>query len=128
MAILSPLERAGSDQLELLHRVSGMLGGSPDMDATMDAVLRAIALVLPFETASLFLLDRDGNLRVCAAVGYELDGRDPRVFPVGSGVVGWVVANRAPALVVDSERDERFDALDGRTPRSMLAVPLMIGE
>jgi phosphoserine phosphatase RsbU/P len=128
MAILSQLRHAGTDQLELLHRVSGVLGGSPDMDATMDSVLRAMVLVLPFDTASLFLLDRDGNLRVCAAVGYELDGRDPRVFPVGSGVVGWVVANRAAALVVDSERDGRFDALDGRTPRSMVAVPLTIGE
>jgi signal transduction histidine kinase len=47
---------------------------------------------------------------------------------VGSGVVGWVVANRAPALVRDSEKDRRFDALDGRTPRSLLAVPLTVGE
>jgi signal transduction histidine kinase len=127
MAILPP-RRADSDQLDLLHRVSDVLGGSPDMDATMEAVLRAMVLVLPFDTASLFLLDRDGHLRVCAAVGYELDGRDPRVFPVGSGVVGWVVANRAPALVRDSEKDRRFDALDGRTPRSLLAVPLTVGE
>jgi sigma-B regulation protein RsbU (phosphoserine phosphatase) len=127
MAIL-PQRRADSDQLDLLHRVSDVLGGSPDMDATMGAVLRAMVLVLPFDTASLFLLDRDGHLRVCAAVGYELDGRDPRVFPVGSGVVGWVVANRAPALVRDSEKDRRFDALDGRTPRSLLAVPLTVGE
>jgi phosphoserine phosphatase RsbU/P len=128
MAILPQVAHVDNEQLELLHRVSAVLGGSPDMDATMDAVLRAMVLVLPFDTASLFLLDRDGNLRVRAAVGYELDGRDPRIFPVGSGVVGWVVANRAPALVVDSERDGRFDALDGRTPRSMLAVPLAIGE
>lgn len=127
MSIL-PQQLADSDQLELLHRVSSVLGGSPDMDATMDAVLRAMVPVLPFDTASLFLLDRDGHLRVCAALGYELDGRDPRVFPVGSGVVGWVVANRAPALVRDSERDGRFDALDGRTPRSLLAVPLSVGE
>lgn len=125
---IAPPTRTDSDQLELLHRVSGVLGASPDMDATMDAVLRAMVLVLPFDTASLFLLDRDGHLRVCAAVGYELDGRDPRIFPVGTGVVGWVVANRAPALVRNSDTDRRFDALDGRTPRSMLAVPLSVGE
>ncbi|HEY0409447.1 MAG TPA: GAF domain-containing protein, partial [Candidatus Dormibacteraeota bacterium] len=127
MAIL-PQRRADSDQLELVHRVSSVLGASPDMDATMDAVLRAMVLVLPFDTASLFLLDHDGHLRICAALGYELDGGDPRVFPVGSGVVGWVVANRAPALVRDSERDDRFEAFDGRTPRSLLAVPLSVGE
>ncbi len=129
MAILPPRRaESDSDQLELLHRVSSVLGVSPDMDATMDAVLRAMVLVLPFDTASLFLLDRDGHLRICAALGYELDGQDPRVFPVGSGVVGWVVANRAPALVRDSERDGRFEAFDGRTPRSLLAVPLAVGE
>jgi hypothetical protein len=52
MAIL-PQRRADSDQLELVHRVSSVLGASPDMDATMDAVLRAMVLVLPFDTASL---------------------------------------------------------------------------
>ncbi len=33
-----------------------------------------------------------------------------------------------PALVRDFETDGRFDALDGRTPRSLLAVPLSVGE
>jgi phosphoserine phosphatase RsbU/P len=117
-----------SDPLELLHRVSGMLGGSPEVDLTMERVLRALVLVVPVDTASLFLLDRDGQLTVCAAWGYELEGRDPRVFPVGTGVVGWVVSHRTSALVRDSSRDDRFDALDGRSPRSLVAAPLMVGE
>jgi two-component system, NtrC family, sensor kinase len=38
------------------------------------------------------------------------------------------VANRAPTIVGDSDMDTRFVCLDGRSSRSMLGVPLLVGE
>jgi signal transduction histidine kinase len=119
---------AGHAQLDLLHDVSRTLTASPDMEHTLNAVFSALGQVLHFDTATLFLLDRDGKLFIRAAWGYELHAEQLRSFEVGEGVVGWVVANRAPTIVGDSDMDLRFVSLDGRSSRSMLGVPLSVGE
>ena len=119
---------AGNAQLDLLHRVSRTLTASPDMENTLNAVFSALGQVLHFDTATLFMSDRGGKLFIRAAWGYELQAEQLRSFEVGEGVVGWVVANRAPTIVGDSDMDTRFVSLDGRSSRSMLGVPLMVGE
>jgi len=119
---------AGNAQLDLLHRVSRTLTASPDMENTLNGVFSALGQVLHFDTATLFMLDRSGKLFIRAAWGYELQAEQLRSFEVGEGVVGWVVANRAPTIVGDSDMDTRFVSLDGRSSRSMLGVPLMVGE
>jgi signal transduction histidine kinase len=119
---------AGNEQLDLLHRVSRTLTASPDMEATLGAVFAALVQVIHFDTATLFMLDRTGKLYIRAAWGYELHTEQLRSFEVGEGVVGWVVANRAPTIVGDSDMDSRFVSLDGRSSRSMLGVPLLVGE
>jgi signal transduction histidine kinase len=120
---------AGNEQLALLHRVSETLSASPDMEPTMNAVLAAVASVLPFDTGTLFLLDKLDRLQVRAAWGYEVAMEHLRSFEVGEGVVGWVVQNRVPSIVGDSDMDQRFQPLEGgRSSRSMLAVPIMVGD
>jgi signal transduction histidine kinase len=119
---------AGNAQLDLLHRVSRTLTASPDMENTLNGVFSALGQVLHFDTATLFMLDRSAKLFIRAAWGYELQAEQLRSFEVGEGVVGWVVANRAPTIVGDSDMDTRFVSLDGRSSRSMLGVPLMVGE
>jgi len=119
---------AGNAQLDLLHRVSRTLTASPDMEHTLEGVFAALSQVLHFDTATLFMLDRTGKLFIRAAFGYELHTEQLRSFEVGEGVVGWVVANRAPTIVGDSDMDTRFVSLDGRSSRSMLGVPLLVGE
>ena len=119
---------AGHAQLDLLHDVSRTLTASPDMENTLNGVFSALGQVLHFDTATLFLLDRAGRLFIRAAWGYELHAEQLRSFEVGEGVVGWVVANRASTIVGDSDMDVRFASLDGRSSRSMLGVPLSVGE
>jgi len=119
---------AGHAQLDLLHDVSRTLTASPDMEHTLNGVFSALGQVLHFDTATLFMLDRSGKLFIRAAWGYELHAEQLRSFEVGEGVVGWVVANRAATIVGDSDMDVRFASLDGRSSRSMLGVPLCVGE
>ncbi len=117
---------AGHAQLDLLHDVSRTLTASPDMENTLNGVFSALGQVLHFDTATLFLLDRSGKLFIRAAWGYELQAEQLRSYEVGEGVVGWVVAHRAPTIVGDSAMDDRFVSLDGRSSRSMAGVPLMV--
>jgi signal transduction histidine kinase len=119
---------AGHAQLDLLHDVSRTLTASPDMENTLNGVFSALGQVLHFDTTTLFLLDRSGKLFIRAAWGYELQAEQLRSYEVGEGVVGWVVAHRAPTIVGDSAMDDRFVSLDGRSSRSMAGVPLMVGE
>jgi len=119
---------AGDRQLALLHDVSGRLATGLDLRATMDAVLEAVASRLRFDTATLFLPDNTGQLCVRAARGYDADLAALRGFAPGEGVVGWAVENRVPTIVGDSSLDSRFAAGDGRSARSLLAVPLCLGD
>ncbi|HEX3605191.1 MAG TPA: GAF domain-containing sensor histidine kinase [Candidatus Dormibacteraeota bacterium] len=119
---------AGRAMLTLLHRVGETLHADPALEATMAAVLRSVELALPFDTGTLFLHDERGTLEPRAAHGYTLGGDGRRSFQVGEGVVGWVVAHRAPTIVGDSDMDRRFDGSRDRSPRSLLAVPLMAGD
>jgi signal transduction histidine kinase len=122
------LQLAGHARLDMLHKVSRTLTASPDMEHTLNGVFSALGQVLHFDTATLFMLDRSGRLFIRAAWGYELHAEQLRSFEVGEGVVGWVVANRVPTIVGDSDMDVRFASLDGRSSRSMLGVPLSVGE
>lgn len=117
---------SGRGLLELLRRVGETLYAAPELEATMDAVLRSVELALPYDTGTLFLLD-GRRLVPRAAHGYRLGG-GLRSFSVGEGVVGWVVANRAPTIVGDSDMDRRFDGRGDRSSRSLLAVPLAAGD
>jgi signal transduction histidine kinase len=119
---------AGRAMLHLLHKVGETLYASPELDATMAAVLRSVEQALPYETGTLFLLDSHERLEPRAAHGYALQESRQRSFQVGEGVVGWVAAHRAPTIVGDSDMDRRFDGRDDRSSRSMLAVPLLAGD
>jgi signal transduction histidine kinase len=119
---------AGRAMLHLLHKVGETLYASPELDATMAAVLRSVGQALPYETGTLFLLDSHDRLEPRAAHGYTLQESRQRSFQVGEGVVGWVAAHRAPTIVGDSDMDRRFDGRDDRSSRSLLAVPLLAGD
>jgi signal transduction histidine kinase len=121
-------QMAGRAMLHLLHRVSETLNAAPEVEATMNAVLGAVGLALPYDTGTLFLLDGQGRLEPRAAHGYVLARGGLRRFQVGEGVVGWVVANRVATIVGDSDIDGRFAGSDRRSSRSLLAVPVIAGD
>lgn len=123
----------GDAQLDLLQDVSGLLTAAPDLTSTMDNILAAVAGRVLTDTATLFVIDEaegaegEGALVARAAWGYELDLAKLRRVDVGEGVVGWVVAQRSPTIVGDSDLDERFSGAEQRSKRSMLAVPIRVG-
>ena len=123
------LQLAGTRQIAFIHDVNQALTASSDEPTTMQAVLDAAAEALSFDTASLFLLEPPGRLRVRAAWGYALSDEQLRSYAVGEGLVGWVVQHGVPSIVGDSRLDARFAPFSGGPGRrSILAAPIMIGE
>jgi diguanylate cyclase (GGDEF)-like protein len=74
------------------------------------------------------ILDDSGTRLLCGArTGIGVLNK-PLSFHMGEGVIGWVVANRSPALVQDAASDPRFKQAEGQAQgfpiQSLLAVPL----
>ncbi|HET9051306.1 MAG TPA: GAF domain-containing sensor histidine kinase, partial [Candidatus Dormibacteraeota bacterium] len=122
------LQVAADRQVDLLEEVSRRLTALPEMEATIEALLDVVGTYVPSDTATLFMVDRAGNLEARAARGYELGDLVLRAMPIGQGIVGWVVANRAATIVGDSDIDTRFTSGGARGSRSMLAAPVSVGE
>lgn len=123
------LQLAGSRQVAFLQELNRRLLAPEDLDATLGAVLEAVAAEVPVDTATFLLGDDHGVFRVRATRGYRLRDAELRAFAPGEGVVGWVVEHKSPAIVGDSDIDPRFAPRhDGVVPRSMLVVPVIIAD
>ncbi|HEY6379588.1 MAG TPA: GAF domain-containing sensor histidine kinase [Candidatus Dormibacteraeota bacterium] len=117
---------AGGAQLGVLQDVSGLLTAAPDTASTVRNILEAVAGLVATDTATLFLVDGDA-IEARAAWGYSLDTAEFRRVERGEGVAGWVIEHGAPTIVGDSDLDDRFNVVSGRSKRSMLAVPIAVG-
>lgn len=121
---------AASD-LALLATLTRELATSLDVELTLRQALNQIMAHLEAEAASIFLVDDSGTSLVChrCAGPSDITGLS---LPLGEGIVGRVVATGQPLLVHDAQTHHAFagavDALTGFHTRSLLCVPLSVGE
>ncbi|MBI2069160.1 MAG: GAF domain-containing protein [Elusimicrobia bacterium] len=103
-----------------------------DRQAVADFVLMKVAQALNAEGGTIFLMNEGGLLTPSAAYGAPLETLKSITFPVGQGLVGWVVRFKEPLKVDDVKSDARFSgAADRRTnfdTRSVVAAPILFGE
>jgi len=124
-----------SRQNEALQTLSGLapkLMVSPDLDRTLDLLVRSAEKVARSEAATIFLRDpKTGGLTVEKATGPQGEKIKGLKLKPGEGVVGWVVKTGKPAVVKDTARDKRFtQRVDKKVKfqtRSLLAVPMVTG-
>ncbi len=114
-------------QLNRLYSLIEILGEVKDLDTLLQRLPSHLAEVLNAERATLYLVDADtGGLwsRVMTPDG----PLEIRLKP-GQGLAGWVGQARAPVLIDDVLKEDRFDSRwdqkSGFTTRNMLAVPLL---
>lgn len=86
--------------------------------------LEAIRAAIPFENATLFLLDRESaSLDEAATVGDRVDLIGHVRFTRGHGFSSWVAQSRKPVLLNDLHREGGTEA---PTVRSFLSVPIVV--
>jgi PAS domain S-box-containing protein len=100
-----------------------------DMQDILSKVITSTNEIFEAEAGSVALLDEPGeNIIIRAAVGAGADYVRELSLPVGTGVIGWVVEQNAPALVPDVQHDQRFfrdiDRSSGFLTKSILCVPM----
>lgn len=118
--------------LEILFSISRELASTLDLRKVLSKVLVLSTENMNAERASLVVLDKAGN-PVDAAIIYNGDliphTMDQMRDVVSSGLAGWVLKNRKPALIANTQEDERWLVRPNQEivdpARSALCVPLM---
>jgi len=121
-----------SRRLETLTRLSQGLSATLSGDQVLQRVVEAAIELLGSTIARLWLLDDDGaQLTLGAAAGPGPGPEGLRAMPIGEGLVGLVVARRAPVTMADVPNDPRVRnaaRLRAEGIVSAAGVPLMIGD
>jgi signal transduction histidine kinase/putative methionine-R-sulfoxide reductase with GAF domain len=122
-----------SYELNALFEVEQELSTHAELDELLGRILRRTMTVLSAESGSVVLKERDGQtLRFHTVAGPAEERFAGLTLPVGSGVVGWVIARGEPVVVSDPNHDERHAADLARRlevkPRNLMCAPLIDGE
>lgn len=111
---------------KLLIDTSLMLAKVLELDEVLEAISKALKLVVEYDGISIYLVTDDDNLEAIYWQGYGGDScKDILMTRAGEGLVGWV-ANGGQGLVVDDVReDDRYICARDAT-RSELLVPIKL--
>lgn len=114
--------------MEVIHQHICSQSRLPEM---VEQIVHTTQTTLRAEASSVLLLDEAGD-RLYFQVAEGTKSKDLKriTIDIDSGIAGWVVAHREPAIVNDVTRDSRFtgevDRSVGFVTRSVMCVPLMV--
>lgn len=118
-------ERSEND---ILQRVSSRLTRSLELKDVLQDILDALAELVPYDAAALYILSGDGaeTLRQVVTRGYDPHRESAVRIKAGTGVVGWVTQHGRGVIVPDVSKDPRYvNARD--STRSEATAPLIAG-
>jgi HD-GYP domain-containing protein (c-di-GMP phosphodiesterase class II) len=115
------------ERLTTVNHIGNILNSIVDKDNVLEVIVTTLARVMNAKICSLMLINESlGELEVAFAVG--LEGKRLRNVKVGDGISGYVAREGKPLLVVDIEKDPRFNQINDSqyTTTSLVAAPLFI--
>jgi GAF domain-containing protein/predicted Ser/Thr protein kinase len=122
--------RRHSLAMAMLIEIGREIASILDLDSLLDQVGALTRRVIDYELFTIFLLDqKTGRFTWRTAIGYDPAYVRERELQLGEGVISRAVEQREAILVDDVSKDPGYLAprtLDGRIPRSELAVPLVV--
>ncbi|MBN1304703.1 MAG: GAF domain-containing protein [Anaerolineales bacterium] len=120
-----------AERFSVLSEVSYEISASLDPEQIYPTVHEAAKRLMPVDAFVISLLDEEQN----DIVGVYLVDKDKRTpaqrIPLDSGLSGQVISSGEPLLISGSENAEKLGDVtygDKRTPDSILAVPMRIGD
>lgn len=113
------------ETLQFLLRLAEVSNSSLDLDELLEGIAAVIRQVVDYEIFAILLLNEaTQELRIRYGIGHRPEIVRSLRIPVGKGITGAAVAERAPVLVNDVHADGRYiKALE--EVRSELAVPMI---
>lgn len=112
-----------------LHRVSGTLMRTLNLDQLLESILEVLQRSFGYPHCAILLVDeKREELRIEAARGYLRDTVGTPGIKIGQeGIAGWVAANKTPLNVPDVTQNDRY-AEKVKGIASEIAVPMLVGE
>jgi D-sedoheptulose 7-phosphate isomerase len=113
---------------ELLSQISEEFASKLDLHNLLMRLLNLTVNYLDATSGSIVVLDEKGEVvDGASAYGGKIDGIPSELFTetVRNGLAGWVVENRRPAIVENTEEDPRWLMRVWETSRSAICIPLM---
>jgi signal transduction histidine kinase len=119
-----------SKELNLLFEIEREMNAATDLDELLERLLYRSMGVGRAAAGSIALREgRSGKLRYRTVAGPLAGALRHRTIPAGTGLIGWAVANRQPAIVDQPASDPRhaadFARKVGWVPRHLLVAPLI---
>jgi len=118
-------------QLATLNEITRQLTSTLEQEPLLQNILDNAVSILNCEAGTLFLMDdQTDDLIFRVTVGPVASNLLGQRLPAGTGIVGRAVQSRAPVIENDAQRSVIRGAVSTDvqtgTPRSLLAVPMMI--
>lgn len=111
-------------EIEILFEISKMIQWTEGPEKTFTKLLELIKEAIPYQNATLFLMDKtEGLLQNALTVGEAIDLIPEVQFDHGAGFSCWVAKEKKPVLLKDLRADR-----NGQIPEiaSFLSIPLMV--
>lgn len=114
---------------ETLASVASALTSTLDLNEVLDRLLESLALVVPYDSASV-LLREDEHFKMVAARGLpEAVSVRRLILPAGDAMLAEVLTARRPITLADARRDPRYRGYGGTDyTRSWIGLPLLAGD
>lgn len=111
-------------ELEVLFEISKMIQWTQDPQETFKSLLVLIKEAIPYENATLFLMDRqEKQLSAAMSVGTSTDLIPEVRFDHGLGFSGWVAKEKKPVLLKDLRAEHKRPISE---VSSFISVPLLV--
>lgn len=117
------------DFLQNLVVVARAISEAAELEDMLNNLVKIGKWLTEAANGSVFLFDQVGTLLFTKSYHGRLDPDRVQQLMV-SGLSGWVIQNKQPALVIDTLTDERWLTLppNGYIARSALAIPIFSGQ
>ena len=122
-------DKQPAKEIEILVQLSTTVNSSLDITEVLSSAMGFVEELMDAEASSIFEVDDATNelfFRVVRGEG-AYKAKEIRL-KMGEGVVGWVANSGEPAIVPDTQKDERFsskvDSITGFKTKSIIALPI----
>jgi len=119
-------------ELNALYEIEKELSNALDLDDLLSRILAQTITVLGGGAGSIALVESDGSMRFRTVQGPAAPRLIERTLPRGTGILGWSIVHRTPAVITDPAKDPRHAAEIakeiGVRPQHLLVAPLVEGD
>jgi Nif-specific regulatory protein len=121
-------------ELQVLHKISGMVGQALQLPEALDAILEILSTTLSMERGTITLRESGGGLlQICASHGLTPEETARGTYQRGEGITGTIFRTGQPFAVADIGKEPLF--LNRTRARNLkkedqafVGVPIMLGK